>query len=247
MADRSRPVGWSSLCRSRRRCLTSPVAAAGTTPPAPGPSVQLVRRTHLAVCTSNVDLQGLDRLAPYPCGCRRATIGTPSVVSRPARVAPRRRAGFATLTESSPRCAHRSHPEAASPASVSTPWGAPRGQRRIADLLCGSPSDPDARCVGPTSAFSLLRTSTRASVVPGQDSRACASCSARGSPECHVRAIRFGGPHQGHLSTAMGVVVPSWRVRSSLWHPCRVSRHDAVARAKEPCRELPRPRPRSPA
>jgi hypothetical protein len=60
----------------------------------------------------------------------------------------------------------------------------------------------------------------------------------------HVRAIRFGGPHQGHLSTATGVVLPSWRVRSSLWHPCRVSHFGPFARAKLPPCELPRPHPR---
>jgi hypothetical protein len=51
-------------------------------------------------------------------------------------------------------------------ACVSTPCGAPLGQRRAADSPCGSSCGSDARCVGPTSAFSLLRTSTRASWVP---------------------------------------------------------------------------------
>jgi hypothetical protein len=60
----------------------------------------------------------------------------------------------------------------------------------------------------------------------------------------HVRAIRFGGPHQGHLSTARGVVFPSWRVRSSLWHPCRVSHVGPFARAMKLQWKLPRSPPR---
>jgi len=57
------------------------------------------------------------------------------------------------LTLEPPRRAPARHTECSS-ASAASP-GSP----------CGSPRDPDARCFGPTSAISLLRTSTRASPV----------------------------------------------------------------------------------
>ncbi len=60
--------------------------------------------------------------------------------------------------------AHRDHRRAAA-ARVSGPHGALFGQRRVAELPCGSSSNAGARCVRPTSAISRLRTKTRASLV----------------------------------------------------------------------------------
>jgi len=85
--------------------------------------------------------------------------------------------------------------------------GVPLGQRRVARFALRLPVLHDARCVGPTSAFSRLRTSTRASPVPGcvNRFRACAV----GEIACFT-AVRFAsvgrtfslGGHRG------GLVVP---------------------------------------
>lgn len=99
-------------------------------------------------------------------------VGTPSVVSRAIELPRPPSRACLRLTESLPGSAHRSHPEAASPSvcqhavgSASEP--APDTPTRLAARR----ASPDARCVGPTSAISLLRTSTRASLAPGS----CAS------------------------------------------------------------------------
>jgi len=87
----------------------------------------------------------------------------------------------------------------------------PASRRRLALRLT---ERRDARCVGPVSAISLLRTSTRASSVPGASERFRASRSRR-DHLLHGRAIRFGGPHDLLMfSTAAGLVFPSRCVRT---------------------------------
>jgi len=168
VTDRPRLVGWSSLCLARRRRLTSLVVVAGTTLPDPlVPAPQLVR-VPVPHGASTSGLTRVTKTAPQavPSGTKRATVGTPSVVSRstglpqtPSRAClVDRECHAATHTVLTPRLTPA--------ACVSTPCGAPLGQRRAADLPCGSSCGSDARCVGPTSAFSLLRTSTRASWAP---------------------------------------------------------------------------------
>jgi hypothetical protein len=108
----------------------------------------------------------------------RVEIGTPSVVSRAATGSPAAAViALALVSESVTRCAHRSHPEAGlrcvrQHAVRSAPGPAPC--RRFALRLLVRHR---ARCFGPTSAISRLRTSTRASWVPdfghGLDARAC--------------------------------------------------------------------------
>jgi len=205
-ADHPRPMGWSSLGRSRRRCLTFPVAAAGTAPPDP------CRRCSWSAfalpCggrSAGFHLRGLDRSAPTLAGATRPDRNAFGRVTH-GRVLPRpplrachvdrelaqRRAPF------SPRdclpCV-RQH------AVESAPW--PALARRLALRLA---ERSRARCVGPTSAISLLRTSTRASPVPGR-SRAFARAF-QGIACHHVRAIRFGGPHQGHSVDLGGRCLP---------------------------------------
>jgi hypothetical protein len=70
----------------------------------------------------------------------------------------------------------------------------------------------DARCVGPTSAFSRLRTSTRASPVP--DASCAFAPAPRGDRLSHVSAIRFGGPHVLRGFIAAGLLFPSRCVRA---------------------------------
>jgi len=72
------------------------------------------------------------------------------------------------LTESLPSSAHRSHPEAASPSVCQHAVGSASEPAPDTPIrLAARRASPDARCVGPTSAISLLRTSTRASSAPG--------------------------------------------------------------------------------
>jgi len=182
--------------------FTSPVSDvpcrfAGTAPPDPWPTVQLARprRSLAGAILTGFHLRGLDRSAPTLAGATRpdrnafSRVTHGRVLPRPPlrvchvdRELTRRRAPF------SPRdrlpCV-RQH------AVESAPW--PARARRLALRLVGRSC---ARCVGPTSAISLLRTSTRASPVPGR-SRAFARAF-RGIACHHVRTIRFGGPHQGH-------------------------------------------------
>ncbi len=102
---------------------------------------------------AGVDPRGLDRRRAAPCGTMRTTIGTPSVVSRSTGL-PRPPEPRAPSWLNAPRdLAHRSRLGAA-PACVSTYRSVPLGQRRVAELPCSSSSGRDARCVGPTSAFS---------------------------------------------------------------------------------------------
>jgi len=156
-------------------------------------------------CAPRVDPRDRDRHRAAPCGTTRATIGTPSVVSRPTGLPrpPKLRAPSwlkcaAQLRASfSPRCRRlvRQHVERSAPG--------PASRRRFALRLLVR---HDARCVGPTSAFSRLRTSTRASLVPGVvlRFRACASGRSPVSRQCDSLrwAARSPWIHRG------GLVVP---------------------------------------
>jgi len=130
-------------------------------------------------------------------------------------------------------CTHRSHLGAAA-ACVSRSCGDLLGQRPEPTRLAASPCR-GARCVGPTSAFSRLRMSTRASL----GSRGVMQAHAfRGDRLCHVRTIRFGGSHMASrpraLSSRNNVCEPC------LWHPCRLSHGAHRARARVRSYEPPR-------
>jgi hypothetical protein len=113
-----------------------------------------------------VDPCDRDRPAPVPSGTKRVKVETPSVVSRADRVAPDAESRLSRLPRVSRGCTHRSHPEAG-----------PRCVRQHAVRSASGPAPcrrfalrllvrQGARCFGPTSAISRLRTSTRASLVP---------------------------------------------------------------------------------
>jgi hypothetical protein len=85
-----------------------------------------------------VDPCDRDRPAPVPSGTKRVKVETPSVVSRADRVAPDAESRLSRLPRVSRGCTHRSHPEGAPAACVSTPCGALRGQRLADDSPCGS-------------------------------------------------------------------------------------------------------------
>jgi len=145
----------------------------------------------------------------------------PSCHTRPGF--PGRRAALVSLTESVTRClAHRSHPEAGlrcvrQHAVRSASGPAPRS-RLVLRLVVHL----GARCVGPTSAISRLRTSTRASWVPGQG-HALSLMPCPRSRLVHARETRFSGPHLTVVVHRGGVVFPSRCVRTRFGHPCRGS------------------------
>jgi hypothetical protein len=149
--DRPRLVGWSSLHRARRQSLTFLVAIAGT-----------------ATAGSRTDGEAPARPRPPPRRTLRYDastgrnafhrVATPSGSPRPSRRASpsewRARAPRAPFSPRSRR-AVRQH------GLRRAPRPAPR--RRFALRLL---ERRDARCVGPISAISRLRTSTRASSIP---------------------------------------------------------------------------------
>jgi hypothetical protein len=159
--DRPRLVGWSSLHRARRQSLTSSVVATGTASPVPRARWE-ARKTLTLRCMSAVYLCDRDHHLAPPCGRAKRAIGTPSVVCQPARRTwPSRLRALSGLN--APAISHTVLTSEPPPLCVSTDLrSAPRlaFQCRFALRLVGRCS---ARCVGPTSAFSLLRTSTRAS------------------------------------------------------------------------------------
>jgi hypothetical protein len=138
-----------------------------------------------------VDPCDRDRPAPVPSGTKRVKVETPSVVSRADRVAPDAESRLSRLPRVSRGCTHRSHPEAG-----------PRCVRQHAVRSASGPAPcrrfalrllvrQGARCFGPTSAISRLRTSTRASLVP-VSVMSLRSCLAGGLP----------GSRQGKLASA---------------------------------------------
>jgi len=127
-----------------------------------------------------------DRPAPVPCGTKRAKVGTPSVVSRstglpqtPSRAClVDRECHAATRTVLTPRLAPA--------ACVSTPCGAPLGQRRADDLPCGS------SCVTARDASDRLLPSHVFVRAPAPRRL---PAFLPGNRLVHAREIRFGGPH----------------------------------------------------
>jgi hypothetical protein len=184
VTDRPRLVGWSSLDQCTSPISDAPRRRRGHRLPVPIHRREACSTLTLR-CAPRVDPRGLDRHRAAPCGTTRATIGTPSIVFSTGRVAPATEAASAFVFECathlraplSPRCRRlvRQH------VVRSTPGPAPR--RRFALRLLVR---RDARCVGPTSAFSRLRTSTRASPVSGvvKRFRACASETSPASRQC---------------------------------------------------------------
>jgi len=87
-------------------------------------------------------------------------------------------------------------------------------------------------CVGPTSAFSRLRTSTRASLVPDA-SRAVSAC-AIGEIAC-ITPVRFASAGRTFSLGDSPLRALSSRGDACwpcLWHPCRVSHDGHCARAR---------------
>jgi len=102
----------------------------------------------------------------------------------------------------------------------------------------------DARCVGPTSAFS--RSSYEHPRLVGSSMRhALARLRDRGDRLVHISAIRFGGPHVCRGFTAVGVVFPSrcvWSVPLASLSPLpRVSCRSRDLRTRGSRRDRPRP------
>jgi len=181
---------------------------------------------------ASVDLRGLDRHALDPCGRGAGRSGSlPSCHARSS--CPDRRAELATFDRELARLCAPFSPRSRlscvrqhAVGSASKP--APETPTRLAVRRALRTRDASDRLL-PSHFFVRAPVPRRLPVRPRAHARA-----PRGIACHHVRAIRFGGPHQGHLSTATGVVFPSWRVRSSLWHPCRFSHLGSFARAKMP-------------
>jgi hypothetical protein len=186
VTDRPRLIGWSSLDPTCYRSLTS-----------------LCRRHRHRLAGSRTDRK-LARPAPcgaclaltcatktttpaVPCGPSSATIETPSVVPRKTGLPRSPHPCLPSCWKTSHERAHRSHLGVAA-ACVSTSSGNLLGQRHAARVALRLLDRRDARCVGPTSAISRPRTSTRASLVLGASS-ACAPSRPRRSPDS--TSVRF--------------------------------------------------------
>jgi hypothetical protein len=236
VTDRPRLVGWSSLHRKRRRSLTSLRRHASTATPVPGPTGSWpVAR--LSTCAEALTRAAKTAARSAPCVARacddrdafgRATIdqGFPGVAER--RSLP--------CLESYARLAHRSRSGVAA-ACVSTSRGILLGQCPGPHSPCGSRSATARGCVGPTSAFSRLRTSTRASSVPVASS-AVSACARWGDRLPHVSAIRFGGPHAPRKEPSLRALSSRGDVcKPCLWRLCRLPRDVPRARARKCRRE----------
>jgi hypothetical protein len=237
-ADHPRPMGWSSLRRSRRRCLTSPVAAAGTAPPDPCRQCSWSAFTLPFGSEPTVfHLRGLDRSAPTLAGATRPDRNAFGRVTH-GRVLPRpplrachvdrelaqRRAPF------SPRdrlpCV-RQH------AVESAPW--PARARRLALRLVAVPARDASDRPLPSHCFVRVPVPHRFPV-----GRELSRALSRGSPAITSERFASAGRTRVILWASTGVFFPSGCVRPSLWHPCRVSRgkplRSRVSRRPESCR-----------
>jgi hypothetical protein len=162
--------------------------------------------TRTSRCAPCVDPRDLDRHRAAPCGTTRATIGTPSVVSRPAGLPRPSRLRAPSGLNTLRNLAHRSHPGAAA-SCISTLCGVPLGQRRAADLPCGSSCvttrDASDRLL-PSHVFVRAPAPRRFPMRP-----ALSRLRDRGDRLPHVSAIRFGGPHVLRGFIAAGLLFPS--------------------------------------
>jgi hypothetical protein len=205
VTDRPRLVGWSSLDQCTSPISDAPRRRRGHRLPVPIHRREACSTLTLR-CAPRVDPRGLDRHRAAPCGTTRATIRTPSVVSRLTGL-PRPPELRALSWLNAPRnSAHRSRPGAA--ASCGSTWcGVPLGQRRAADSPCGS------SCVTTRDASDRLLPSHV--FVPAPAPRwfpmrpALSRLRARGDRLPHVSAIRFGGPHVLRGFVAAGLLFPS--------------------------------------
>jgi len=194
VTDRPRLIGWSSLDLAHRQISDVLRRRVGTScrfqyrPEA--------RETRVLRRTARSHPRDLDPRPEAPRGAPEHGSGRlPSCpidrvapvsnrdVPLEGNVAPR-----APFSPRSPRCARQR-------ALRNTPW--PASRRRLALRLTGR---RDARCVGPTSAISLPRTSTRASWAP-HASGACTRAQWR-NRLFHDSANRFGGDTQFLMGTA---------------------------------------------
>jgi len=167
----------------------------------------------------NPGLTRVTKTAPCPPLPERNAwkYGTPSVVSRADRVAPACRSR-ACLVDRECHATARTvlTPRRAPAACVSTPCGAPPGQRLVDDSPCGSSCAKARRCFGPTSAISRLRTSTRASWVPDRKCTGWRPCIVGELPGSRQGvSLRRTAP-SGFSFIAGGVVFPSPCVRTRL-------------------------------
>jgi len=140
---------------------------------------RLVKDRHLSMMANHLDPRDLDRPLAAPCGIARVTIGTPSVMSR-ATGCPVADVERAFLIECTSDPAHRFHQRSRTLVRQHgwerATWPASRFVRRI----LRSSGRRDARCVGPTSAFS--RSSYEHSCLAGSrlSRDACAPSATRG-------------------------------------------------------------------
>jgi len=140
------------------------------------------------------------------------TIGTPSIVSRSNGLPRPPELRALSWLNALRNLAHRSRPGVAA-SCVSTVCGVPLGQRRAADLPCGS------SCVTTRDASDRLlpsHVSVRAPAPRRFPRSSCAFAPAPwGNRLSHVSAIRFGGPHVLRCGFAtVGLLFPSWCVRT---------------------------------
>jgi hypothetical protein len=178
-----------------------------------GDRLALTRATETVALLHLAELQDADRDAFHRVAIDQ---GLPRPPSRTRHLVWKLRA---TRAPFSPRGRRRVRQHAVRRA----PGPAPR--RRLAFRLL---ERRDARCVGPVSAISRFRTSTRASPAP-EWSNAFAPANRR-SRLLHGRTSRFGGSHVAPLRdfTASGVVFPTRRVVTGPLNTSVASRPEPV-------------------
>jgi hypothetical protein len=189
VTDHPRLVGWSSLHPAHRQPLTPLCRRSGTASPVPGPTGSWLD-ARLATNASRLPA----RPRPSPCrtlrSCRSADQDAFHRVSidrsfprPPCRTCHLVWKRHATRAPFSPRDRRRVRQHAVRRASGPAP------RRRFALRFL---ERRDARCVGPVSAISRLRTSTHASPAP-EWSNACAP--AIGDPVCFTaERVALVGP-----------------------------------------------------
>jgi len=206
VTDRPRLIGWCSLHLTRPD-LRHP-SSSSRAPPHRFQDRPEASGAGLSA-SAPVHPRDRDRRPVAPCGSTVPRSGClPSCREEPDFSDSRIRVRF-PVRKLGTRFAHRSHLEAAAP-RVSANAECSSASAVPPDWPFGSPDGSDARCVGPTSAISPLRTRTRASPAP-DPSIACAIACTGTLPDFTSGQARFGGsarePRSGIV--AAGVVFPS--------------------------------------
>jgi hypothetical protein len=152
-----------------------------------------------------MDPRDLDRRRAAPCGTTRATIGTPSVVSRPIGLPrpPVLRAPFVVERAATPRTVLTpGPPPRASARRAEYPWASAAPPIRLAAPRASATRDASDRLL-PSHVFVPAPAPRRFPMRPALSRRRD-----RGDRLPHVSAIRFGGPHVLQWIHHGGLVVP---------------------------------------